>query len=195
MDDPELLPLVSKHLPFGWKPASGLYPAERSYSISRSGRRRHTLVRDNETLAKSLKISLTLEALEHDARMFVAEHARRRVFVHAAVVGWTGRAIIIPGESMSGKTSLAAEFVRAGASYYSDEYAVFDERGRVHPYAKPLSIRSIADGYRQTDYPVEAFGGRAGSRPLPVGVVLITKYREQARWRPRVVSLGMGAMA
>jgi hypothetical protein len=63
----------------------------------------------------------------------VAENARRWIFVHAGVVAWRGQAIVIPGATQSGKTSLVAALVRAGAEYFSDEYAVFDARGRVHP--------------------------------------------------------------
>ncbi len=136
-----------------------------------------------------------LEGLERDARSFVAEHARAYLFVHAAVVGWNGLAIVMPGKSMSGKTSMAVEFVRAGAEYYSDEFAVFDEAGLVHPYAKPLSIRDIKDGDRQRDYPVEYFGGRAGRKPVRVGLVLATHYGEGAQWRPRQLSPGRGVMS
>ena len=78
---------------------------------------------------------------------YVAEEARRGVFVHAGVVGWKGRALVLPGKSGAGKTTLVAELIRAGATYYSDEYAVLDERGRVHPYARPLAVR--VDGRRQ----------------------------------------------
>ena len=65
----------------------------------------------------------------------VANYAPDRVFVHAGVVAWRGRALVLPGTSFAGKTTLVAELVRAGAIYYSDEYAVLDEQGRVHPYS------------------------------------------------------------
>jgi hypothetical protein len=53
-----------------------------------------------------------------------------------------GRAVILPGRSMSGKTSLVAALVKAGATYFSDEYAVLDKLGMVHPYIKTLSLRT-----------------------------------------------------
>jgi hypothetical protein len=109
-------------------------------------------------------------------------------------VGWQGRAIVIPGRSYSGKTTLVAELVRAGAAYYSDEYAVFDSRGRVHPYSKPLSIRVPGDETKQTDHTPEAFGGKAGKRPLPVGWIVSSQYRVGAKWRPRRLSAGGGAL-
>jgi hypothetical protein len=40
---------------------------------------------------------------------------------------WLGPlAILIAGRSFSGNTTLAAELVRAGATYYSDEFKVVD---------------------------------------------------------------------
>ena len=200
VNDPDILKLLPNHLPYGWKRAEGA-TVERLYSLFASGRQNNPKLRRSHfvfagavELARSLNLSEILQALERDARLFVAERARRRIFVHAAAVGWNGRAIVIPGKSMSGKTTLAAEFVRAGATYYSDEYAVLDARGRVHPYAKPLSIRN-SDDYHQADFPAEAFGGRIGTVPLPVGMLLVTRYRRGSRWRPREISSGMGALA
>src|SRR5215472_11774288 len=75
-----------------------------------------------------------LDQFESHLQLTVAEYAPRRVFVHAGVVAWKEQVIMIPGASFSGKSSLVAEFLRAGATYYSDEYAVIDAHGRVHPY-------------------------------------------------------------
>ena len=125
--------------------------------------------------------------------MYVAEMARRRVFVHAGAVGWNGKAIIIPGRSYSGKTTLVRELVRAGATYYSDEYAVLDMQGRLHPYPQPLAIRK-AGSYGQQKHPVETLGGVVGSKPLSVGLVIVSKYRENARWRPIQLTAGQGVL-
>jgi hypothetical protein len=141
-----------------------------------------------------LQLEDVLEIFEGDVKLRVAENARRRVFVHAGVVGWKGQAIIVPGRSFTGKTTLVAELVRAGATYYSDEYAVLDFRGRVHPYSRPLAIRP-SEGGRSRRYAVEELGGRAGIRPLPVGLVLVSQYRAGAKWRPRALSAGQGALA
>jgi hypothetical protein len=127
-------------------------------------------------------------------QLYVAEFALDRVFIHAGVVEWDGKAILIPGRSFSGKTTLVAGFVRAGATYYSDEYAVLDKDGYVHPYPKPLAIREQG-GDRQTKYTVESLGGRRGTKPLPVGVILASRFKAGARWRPRYISKGLGAMA
>jgi len=48
---------------------------------------------------------------------------------------------MIPGRSMSGKSTLTRELTLAGATYYSDEFAPVLPDGRVLPYPKPLSVR------------------------------------------------------
>jgi len=144
-------------------------------------------------MARSRDIADVLESLESDLQLYVAERARRRLFVHAGVVGWRGKAVIIPGRSFSGKSRLVAELVRAGATYYSDEYAVIDSSGRVHPYARPLALRAEGSD-RQTKYPAESLGIVTGSRPLPVGLVVACRYKRGANWRPRLLSQGQGAL-
>ncbi|MGH9883501.1 MAG: hypothetical protein ACRD6N_18920, partial [Pyrinomonadaceae bacterium] len=156
-------------------------------------RRLNLLYGDHVRLARSADVEEVFETFESDLRLIVAEFARRRVFVHAGVVGWKGRAIVVPGRSFSGKSTLVAELVKAGATYYSDEYAVFDSRGRVHPFHKPLEIR--AEGtFRQSRITVEDLGGRPGVKPLPVGLVLMTQYKTGARWRPRKLTAGEGVL-
>jgi hypothetical protein len=115
------------------------------------------------------------------------------VFVHAGVVGWKGQAIVIPGRSYSGKSTLVAELVRAGATYYSDEYAVLDARGRVHPFSKPLELRQEGK-YEQTKITAAELGGHSGTKPLPVGLVLMTQFKSGARWRPRKLTAGKAVL-
>jgi hypothetical protein len=135
-----------------------------------------------------------IEALESHLQLYVAETARRRVFVHAGVVGWRGRAVIMPGRSHTGKSTLVAAMVRAGAVYYSDEFAVLDAEGLVHPYPIPLSIRDRETG-KATRYRVETLGGTAGVHPLPVGLVIVSRYTPGRAWRPRRLSVGHGVLA
>jgi molybdopterin/thiamine biosynthesis adenylyltransferase len=156
-------------------------------------RRFNLLYADHVRLVRSNVLDTVFDTLESDLRLFVAEWARHRVFVHAGVVGWKGKAIVIPGRSYSGKSTLVAEFVRAGATYYSDEYAVFDSLGRVHPFSKPIELRGEGD-YRQSKVTVSELGGSAGTKPLPVGLVLMTQFKKGARWRPRKLTAGKGVL-
>ena len=110
------------------------------------------------------------DALLSDLELWVAEHARPHVFVHAGCVVARGRALLLPGRSRSGKSSLTAALVRAGATYYSDEYAVLDSSGAVRPYARALSIRPY-DGGAPRRVPVAQYGGVAGRGAAPVGLI------------------------
>jgi hypothetical protein len=94
---------------------------------------------------------------------------------------------------MSGKSTLVAALVRAGANYYSDEYAVFDAQGRIHPYARPLSLRG-QEGAPAKRCPMQELGGTPGNVPLRVGLVAATDYRLGARWRPRPLPAGQAVL-
>jgi hypothetical protein len=121
--------------------------------------------------------------------------APRRVFVHAGVVAHRGRAIVIPGRTMSGKSTLVAELIKRGATYFSDEYAVLDEKGWVHPFAKPVSLREAGPAYDAIDYAAGHFGAPTGVAAVPIGLVVITRYVAGAKWQPRTVTHGQGALA
>lgn len=173
---------------------------ERLYSFAVSAgeprpgvRRFHLLYGNAEPLARTLHEGSLLEAFESDLNTYIAQASPRRFFVHAGVVGWKGRAIVLPGRTYSGKTTLVKEFLKHGATYYSDEFAVFDGRGYVYPFARPLAIREEIS-QRQTRVSAEELGGSTGAKPLRVGLLLFTHYRGSARWRPRAMSPGKGAL-
>ena len=107
--------------------------------------------------------------------------------MHAGVVGWQGRAILIPGRSMSGKSTLVRALVEAGAAYYSDEFAVLDKEGKVHPYPVPMSIRGENEVVGRK-VPLETLGIQPGVEPLPVGLVVMATYQRRARWRPQILT-------
>lgn len=196
---PEMLEQLEECLPPLWQPSS-VPLVERLFSFQlggagsrKSGRAYHQLFDDLESTVRSRDLNEVLAAFEVRLKLYVAEMARRRVFVHAGAIGWQGKAILIPGRSFSGKTSLVAELVRAGAAYYSDEYAVLDLQGRVHPYPQPLALRRPG-AYRQTKRPVEELGGAAGTKPLPVGLVVVSRYQAGACWRPVRLSAGQAVL-
>jgi hypothetical protein len=196
----KVLKQLEIHLPPARKPAPSphvdiLYSLVMGGDGSRVGVRRFNLLYANALrLARSLDLGEVLDALEAHVQLHIAETAPRRRFVHAGVVGWRGDAIIMPGRSYSGKSMLVAALVSAGATYYSDEYAVLDDHGRVHPYPKPLSLRAHP-GAQATRYSAETLGRRVGSTPLSIGLVVISQYKAGAGWRPRRLSTGHGVLA
>jgi hypothetical protein len=199
VNDSAILTDLIARLPPGSRPASfavvdHLYSIIGSRATSGSKVRRLSLGYWNLLrFARAREFDGMLDAFESHVQLTVAEYAPRRVFVHAGVVGWKDRAILIPGLSYSGKTTLVDQLIRAGATYYSDEYAVLDERGRVHPYPRALGIR-LPNSDESKKVRAEEIGGRIGSKPLRVGLVLATNYKNGARWRPRQVTRGRGVL-
>ncbi len=119
----------------------------------------------------------------------MARRATEEMFVHAGVVGWRGTAILLPGRSGTGKTSLVAALVERGAVYYSDDLAPIDTDGRVCSYARAPSVRRDPSPTRCIEPPV---GTRAGP-PLPISLVVATSFQAGAGWSPTVVR-GAAAM-
>jgi len=148
------------------------------------------LYKDGELIAGERIRDSVLRQFPTELRITVAEFARRRVFVHAGAVSWKGKGIILPAKSFQGKSTLTAELVKLGAKYFSDEYAVLDVRGRIHPFPKPLSLRGIIDELTQLDHEVEELGGSAARRPVPVRLVVLTEYKPSGKWDPKILPTG-----
>jgi hypothetical protein len=128
-----------------------------------------------------------------ELELFIAAHARRNVFIHAAAVAVNGRGIVLPGRTHSGKTTLAAELVRAGALYYSDEYAVLDAHGLLRPYPRPLMMRATGSA-AAGPVTVESLGGTTGRRAVPVGLVAFLRHRSDATFAVSSVSPAHGVL-
>ncbi len=195
---PAILARLESCLPPGWRPSRSALvdevfsvwvdPADAATRPSRVyvGPRRRARTRD---------LHQALGVLETELRQSLAARSRQRTFVHAGVVGWRGQAIVVPGRSRSGKTTLVAELVRAGASYLSDEFAIIDSRGRVHPFAKPLSIRGAGGCDLHVSRPsAEDLGGTSATRPLPIGLVVLASHEPGAEWRPQTLTKGQAVI-
>ena len=166
--------------------------SEHTFGISSDKNDTLFLLQNGEQISFDSSRSRFFKFFNSMLRIVVAEHASGSVFIHAGVVGWKGKAIVMPADSFRGKTTLVRELVRNGAEYYSDEYAVLDEDGLVHAFPRDLSVRDPEFG--EMDVPVEDLGGKVGSRPIPVGAVLITEYQENADWDPTKLTVGQGIM-
>lgn len=173
-------PVLRYHLSERSLPSRKANPA---FRLHRSGKQLFTGT-DQQQLLERLHAAITLD---------VAERSRDLTFIHAGVVAWQGAAIVIPGRSFSGKTTLVAAFLRAGATYYSDEFALVDKLGMVHSYPRSLQVREGGDR-RQTSHPVEAFGAIAGHTPLPVKLILVSRFKPEGHWRPQELSPGLGLL-
>lgn len=67
---------------------------------------------------------------------------RSHFLIHAGVVAWNGKGIILAADASHGKTTLVLELVRRGFKYLSDEIAALGLADRrVHPFPRSLRIR------------------------------------------------------
>jgi hypothetical protein len=162
--------------------------ARYSVILADGARPSHRLYEDEKCVARSTEARTIFESLQSRMHFAVAVGARTRLFVHAGVVGWNGGAILMPGHSHAGKSSLVSALVRSGATYYSDEYAVLDDQGLVYPFARPLGIREAHGRLRHVS--PASLGAIVGDAPLPVRMVLLTQYAPGASWSPLPMSSG-----
>jgi hypothetical protein len=195
-NDRELLDRVAECMPPGYA-ASSSGAADVWYSLTAvqvdEGRRtRFELREDAEKIEEGFRLRRVLDSMDSAVRNQVGRRAPDRLFVHAGVVAWKGRGIVLPGRSGAGKTTLVAALLEAGATYLSDEYAVLDGNGMVHPYPRPLSFRQGRE--RRVRRTAEQLAGATASGPLPVGLIVHTTYRTGAVWQPRVLTAGEAAL-
>ena len=198
VSDPAVLDRVKERLPPDWEPACSPF-VDYLYSLKVGGtdarrnvRNYHLLYFGLQRIARTMDLNEALETLEGHLQIQVAVNAYNRVMIHAGVVGWRGRALVIPGYSRAGKSTLVAELLRLGATYYSDEYAVLDGRGLVHRYARRLSLRQEGDLPSRRCTAAD-LGAETGAAPLPVGVVAFARHRPGSHWRPRRLTPGQTA--
>jgi hypothetical protein len=194
-----MLDRIKPYLPVGWKMIRSNV-VDRLYSVVFGEKKRtnirgfHLLYADVQNIARTDVVDDLLEVFESDLNAYIAGVAHQFCFVHAGVVGWKEQGIVIPGRSLSGKTTLVKEFLRRGANYYSDDLAVFDHEGLVHPFPRLLGVRQGPDN-RRIRIAAELLGGTSGHLPLRVRMVVLTEFRREKRWEPRASSLGSAALA
>lgn len=162
-----------------------LYSVWAPVGLRKSVRERYLVYCDGGTLARTNHPEEAAERLETDLQLRLALHAEERVFVHAGVVTWKGSALLLPGVSYSGKSTLVDALVQAGAGYFSDEYAVLTSDGEVEPYDRPLRLRnSSARSSPPSGVP---------SGPAKVAGVLFTEFHPSSEWLPSQVTPAIGA--
>lgn len=156
---------------------------------------RYGFWRDDKVVSSAMTLETAQIIVESVLQETIAERADPWLFVHAGVVGWKGTAIVLPGESFAGKSTLVAALVAAGATYYSDEYAVFDADGRVVPFARCVSLRDGPFGpAARINLAHHSPGQKSAEHRLPVGIVAFTKFEPGATWNCGELSPARGIM-
>ena len=124
------LDLIKSILPPGWRECSPDIVDQRFAIESDPMLRWHLFRNDKRVTNASIEFDHLLLILESQIRIYMAVHAPDFIFVHAGVVAVDGGLLLLPGLSFAGKTTLVAALVKAGAVYYSDEYAPIDAKER-----------------------------------------------------------------
>lgn len=194
VNDQSLLDAVFDHLPPTWERLDEPSPVVgRMFSLVRDGESGTTVYWDDMPLARNLSAEVAVLLFESRVAIHLSTASPRFTFVHAGSVAWRGQAIVLPGEPMAGKTTLVMELVRAGARYLSDEYAVIDSEGLVHPYARRLGIRNQEGVFSEQRW-IEDLGGTAETGSVPLGLVVLTEYERDRVWQPKDLSPAVGAL-
>lgn len=122
------------------------------------------------------------------------------LLLHAGAVARDGRAVLMPGKSGRGKTTLTGGLVRAGFAYLSDEIAPLDPASRhILPAPRPLCFKEVPRGlvvglprlsagverFFAEVWPVRADLIRPGATgaPASLGVVVVPVYESGAPTR------------
>jgi hypothetical protein len=196
--DASLLNAVVDRLPPGWQPAEFARLDEHYRFEVAPGPGGDYALRTGQFDIRRSSWEGALEAFDSLAEDYVAEHARPWLFLHAGVVAWRGQAIVLAGNSFSGKSTLVTALVGAGAEYYSDEFAVLDRNGWVHPYPRRIALRrSVRDGgweHQRVSVTTDRWSS-ALRQPLPVGVVALLSYGDYGNSWAKCLDLASGVMA
>jgi len=192
-----ILDLLLARIPVGWTPLESDV-VDRLYSVVTPAinrpnvRQLYVLYGDHGRLIRAVRFQELLDAFESDLDLHIAANSENALFVHAGAVSWNGHAIVIPGRSQTGKTTLVAEFLKSGAAYYSDDFAMIDRAGRLHPFPRELSIRT-RNGTPRKVRPEEL--GASCAQARPISCVLVTEYEPGTWWSPEPVSRGRGMLS
>jgi hypothetical protein len=148
-----------------------------------------------------------VRALHHELLQALMVRRRELYFVHAAVVTWRGRALVLPGLSRAGKSTLALALVLAGAGFLSDELLAFTPENRAEPLPRALKLRDecvhafpeLAHAFTGSgegrSVPFEALRADVVAAPAALGAVAVPRWDPAATDRPEPITRGEALLA
>jgi hypothetical protein len=184
--DPDVVPRVLEQLPTDSVRCEPR-PGDRAFAL-RIANDGYAVVEDGSVDERPTTLEGALGALRRRLFFYAMEHARNRLVVSAGVVGHEGRAIVVPGPTMTGKSRLVVALLQAGAVYYADDWALLDREGCVHGYSGPIHIKG------EGKVTPESLGAVPGAQPIPVGLIASVAYRPGARWNAERRTAGDGVL-
>lgn len=111
-----------------------------------------------------------VRTLNHELLHGLMLRRRELFYVHAGVVVVDGEALILPGLSRAGKSTLVLALLQQGAGFLSDELLVFDPADqKLLPFPRAIKVRDECVGYFPTL--AEQFVGEGEGRFLPFDAI------------------------
>jgi hypothetical protein len=141
---------------------------------------RFRLEQDHSLLDSDVAENCLPGLLQRAIEEAIVENSRDFVAVHSGVVVYNGVAVLLPGQSRSGKTTLVRELIARGAEYSSDEFAMIDALGEVHPWPRALMIRDTNSDQRAV--PAPDLGATVRCGPTPPGLIVFLQHDPNARF-------------
>jgi HprK-related kinase A len=109
--------------------------------------------------AVPLPLSMGLLAAEMGMNLQIALGERHYLLLHAATVERDGKALILTGESGSGKSTMSAVLMSQGWRLLGDEFALIDpESGLAHPFPRPISLKNSGVAALENLLKLDRFG-------------------------------------
>lgn len=163
----------------------------------------YALRRDDNELQPCADLGELVFALEKDLTIELQLRRSELLFLHAAAMEWQGRALLLAGESGSGKSTMAWALLHHGFGYLSDELGPVDlntmavlpfphalclKREPPPPYTLPA--RTIRLGHR-IHVPTESLPSPTTTGPYPLATAFLVKYRPELQ-SPQLRAIGRG---
>lgn len=173
-EDPELFVHLRQWLPAFEEAAATDAPHAHYRILSSHAPAGLVVMRGRRALASVAALPDAARELAADLVVTLSRTSRDWTFIHAGVVAIDGRAIILPGASHAGKSTLVSALLREGAEYGSDEFAVIDHHGCVRSWARWLGMRRSGQPDERVD-PAH-MGARIMDDDVPVGAIVFTSF-------------------
>jgi hypothetical protein len=181
-DDPDVWELCAGALPAYWW-AEETAPPDVRFAIGRRGGEAgdellFSFAEEGRRPREDITAARVRALLSIRMDYLLGAHARGCAFIHAGLVLHGGRAIVLPGASRAGKSTLTAALVRAGAEYVSDDVAVIGGDGRVHLLTRQIALRPDMAGSFAP--PIGRLPATLRDGTASVAAILFLSYREGA---------------
>ena len=112
--------------------------------------RRYVIRGDGERMFSVRKLEEVLPHLEWAVNWRIVKEFHSYLQLHSGVVQRNGAGFVFPASPGSGKTTLCCGLLARGWKYLSDEFALIDPQGNLHPYPKALCVKegsfSVVEG-------------------------------------------------